>query len=183
MNKNIKILLGSLIVLAIGGGAFGYWYNNQLAQSRINATKTPSRAVSSMPNKESSSGMSSNKTEDSYLILKTGTFTKLDPLHYASGNVKIIKDSGNLLVEFQDNFATNPDGPDLHVWLVKKQALGGAVAGVDTSVGSYVDLGVLTKFSGKQSYSIKQSELDSNGYAVVIWCQAFNVQFSNAVLN
>jgi hypothetical protein len=125
------------------------------------------------------SGNSSNGTQ----VLKQGNFVRLDPLHYASGNARIINENGKLFVELQDNFKTNPDGPDLYVWLVKKQNLGGALGGVNTDSSSYLSLGKLNKTSGKQQYSITQQELDNNNYAVVIWCQAFNVQFSNAILN
>jgi hypothetical protein len=44
-------------------------------------------------------------------------------------------------------------------------------------------LGVLANKKGSQKYSVAQQEYDKNNYAVVIWCQAFGIQFSNAVLN
>jgi hypothetical protein len=182
MNSKTKAGIALLAIMIFGGSAFGLWYNNQLSESKNKASNAPSRAVSSSSSAYSTiSGTSSSVAKIE--TIKQGTFNKLDPLHYASGQVKIINDNGQYFVELQDDFTTNPDGPDLHVWLVNKQNLGGAVGGVNTAQGSYIDLGTLTKFYGKQRYKINKSELDMTNYAVVIWCQAFNVQFSNAVLN
>jgi hypothetical protein len=179
MNNKTKVVI-AFLTLVVVGGSLGFWYNSRLVQSKIDAAKVPSRAVitpSSSMTQNSSSTMAKSE------IIKKGSFVRLDPAHYASGEVKIINEDGKLFVELQDNFATNPDGPDLHVWLVNKQNLGGAIGGVDTNKASYVDLGTLTKFKGIQRYSITQEDIQLTNYAVVIWCQAFNVQFSNAVLN
>jgi hypothetical protein len=115
-------------------------------------------------------------------VIKSGTFVFLDRSHFGSGVVEI-KDTGdNVLVEFGDDFNSS-QGPDLFVWLVKEQDLGGAVRGVDTDEGMFLELGPLESFSGKQSYQITQEEFDEYNYAVVIWCKAFGIQFTNAVLN
>jgi Electron transfer DM13 len=182
MNSKTKVGIAILAILLIGGSAFGLWYNNQLTESKNKAANSPSRAVSSSSS-SSTSNSGTNSSMAKIETIKQGTFNKLDPLHYGSGQVKIINENGQYFVELQDDFATNPDGPDLHVWLVNKQNLGGAVGGVNTTKGTYIDLGTLTKFSGKQRYTINKSEFEMTNYAVVIWCQAFNVQFSNAVLN
>jgi hypothetical protein len=172
MTNKTKGILSVLALLLVGGSGFGLWYNNRLNQSRMDAMKAPSRSAQ-LP-----SGNSSTGTQ----VLKQGNFVRLDPLHYASGNARIINENGKLFVELQDNFKTNPDGPDLHVWLVNNQKLGGAIGGVDTNKASFIDLGKLTKFNGRQRYSITRNDISLTNYAVVIWCQAFNVQFSNAVL-
>jgi Electron transfer DM13 len=115
-------------------------------------------------------------------IARTGTFTTLDPAHYASGTVKAITLGDNVQIRFSSDFQTNPDGPDLYVWLVKKQNLGGAIGGVDTSSGSYIDLGPLQSKTGTQAYEVTREEFTQADYAVVIWCRAFSIQFSNAIL-
>jgi Electron transfer DM13 len=196
MNNKKKGIIGFLALLLLVSGGFGLWYKSRLDDSKLKALDIPSRLI---PNTSSSSSSNNgvnmsdpnSETENmnsltsvrSPVLLKSGSFVTLDPLHYASGEVKIFNDNGKIIVELQDNFKTNPDGPDLFLWLVKKQNLGGAVGGVNTDSSQYINLGKLNKTSGKQQYSITQQELDSNNYAVVIWCQAFNVQFSNAVLN
>jgi ribosomal protein S8E len=114
-------------------------------------------------------------------VLTKGTFVELDPVHKGSGDVAIVQDGDKVLVEFQENFKVE-DGPDLYVWLVKKQDLGGAVNGVNTKEGEYLNLGPLNKKSGIQSFAITEQEFQEFNYAVVIWCEAFGVQFTNAVL-
>jgi Electron transfer DM13 len=115
-------------------------------------------------------------------ITRTGNFITLDPAHYASGVVKAVSVGDKVQIRFSSDFKTNPDGPDLYVWLVKKQDLGGAVGGVDTTTGSYLDLGPLQSKTGAQAYEVTRDEFLATDYAVVIWCRAFSVQFSNAVL-
>lgn len=114
--------------------------------------------------------------------LKTGSFGRIDPIHFGSGTVKILKQNSDYRLEFQDDFSVQ-SGPDLFVWLVKKQDLGGASGGVKTEVGSYLELGKLASIQSKQQYIITETEYDDYNYAVVIWCKAFGVQFSNAILN
>jgi hypothetical protein len=195
-----KLLIPSIIiciVLATGGYI---WYTNSLQEAkkvREEAQKT-SRAV---PSKSSSSPQpptektpqttpqaaptvpTLNQQNSTNSVLKKGSFTTLDPVHYASGEVTLEKSGNDVLVNFSESFKTNPDGPDLYVWLVKEQKLGLAVNGVNTEKSTYLDLGPLSKVSGSQSYKISQSEYETYNYAVVIWCRAFSVQFSNAVLN
>jgi Electron transfer DM13 len=187
--KKYTTLIIALLIL-VGGASFGLWYKSRLDDSNQKALDIPSRLIISSSSTASVDtqnaeidNLSAASSIRTITTLKTGSFVTLDPLHYASGEVKILNDNSKIIVELQDNFKTNPDGPDLYVWLVKKQNLGGALGGVNTDSSSYLSLGKLNKTSGKQQYSITQQELDNNNYAVVIWCQAFNVQFSNAILN
>lgn len=107
----------------------------------------------------------------------------LDPFHYASGSVNIIDNGDKILIEFSSDFTTNPDGPDLYVWLVKRQEIkNNAIGGVSSQGRDYLDLGPLTAKSGEQSYQVSKAEYAKYDYAVVIWCRAFGVQFSNAIL-
>jgi Electron transfer DM13 len=116
-------------------------------------------------------------------LIKSGHFVSLDPAHYAKGAVNIIESGGNIKVAFSDDFATNPDGPDLYVWLVPKQEIKSiALGGVKSNEGDYLDLGPLQSKFGSQAYQVTKAELAANDYAVVIWCRAFGIQFSNAIL-
>jgi hypothetical protein len=116
-------------------------------------------------------------------LLKTGQFVSLDPAHYAKGSVNLIENGDSVKVTFSDDFETNPDGPDLYVWLVKKQEIKNiAIGGVSSQVGDYLDLGPIQSKAGSQAYQISKSELAGKDYALVIWCRAFGIQFSNALL-
>jgi predicted small secreted protein len=112
---------------------------------------------------------------------KTGSFIRVDAVHYGQGDVGIYEKEGNYVLQLEENFEV-ANGPDLYVWLVSKQDLGNAVGGVNTTPGSYFDLGKLEKFTGKQQFSVNKSEFNQYNYAVVIWCKAFGVQFSRAIL-
>lgn len=63
------------------------------------------------------------------------------------------------------------NGPDLYVYLA-----------TDKNAKDFVDLGMIQRFSGMQSYEIPD-ELDFEKYnEVLIWCKAFGVLFGNAEL-
>jgi hypothetical protein len=179
-----NIIIAVILVTVVGFGAY-FWYNQQLQNSKnlnvVSRLVSSSSSTATFSVSNFSSFSSTNKIKETTNILKKGNFVSLDPLHYASGEVRVEKTGDKLEVVFADNFATNPDGPDLYVWLVPTQKLGGAVNGVNTK--NVINLGVLENKKGSQKYSVAQQEYDKNNYAVVIWCQAFGIQFSNAVLN
>jgi hypothetical protein len=52
-------------------------------------------------------------------ILKTGSFNKIDPAHYASGEVTVTSDASFYYINFQNNFSS-ANGPDLFVYLSSK---------------------------------------------------------------
>jgi hypothetical protein len=198
-SKKSLVLLLILVLALVAGGGF-YSYNKALSNSKSEGDKIVSRAVDVENDSEwqkkqvekpktptntttKQSQPPAQKTETQSKLLKSGEFKELDPLHYASGKVNIVDKGEDVFVQLEDSFATNPDGPDLYVWLVKEQKLGGAIKGVDSTEGTYLDLGKLQKVSGTQTYKVSKAEFEQYNYAVVIWCRAFNVQFSNAVLN
>ena len=121
-----KIIIG-LILISIIGLVVLTWYQSKLNTAQSERENIQSRFVKT-------SSIVSQKQ-----ILKSGSFISLDPAHYAKGSVTITQDSKGKYLELGDNFATNPDGPDLYVWLVKKQKLGGAIGGVDTNFDSYTN--------------------------------------------
>jgi Electron transfer DM13 len=190
------IALASVLVVGMGGY---YLYSNQLQKSKNEGKNIISRAIpddswknNSVPNISKDS--SKNQIQDLTLpmprisgikdrLLKTGQFATLDPAHYAKGGVNIIESGENIKVAFSDDFATNPDGPDLYVWLVKKQEIKNiAFGGVSSQPGDYLELGAIQSKSGSQAYQVTKAEFEANDYAVVIWCRAFGIQFSNAIL-
>ena len=115
-------------------------------------------------------------------ILNTAKFVEIDAVHKGYGTVTLEKDFNGtqLYLKFAKDFKV-AEGPDLYIWLVKKQSLGAALGGVNTNTSEYIELGKLNKTSGEQTFSVSQAEFDSNSYAVVIWCKAFGVQFTHAI--
>jgi hypothetical protein len=196
-----KYSIIAVIIILLAGAIFAgnYIYNTRLTRSKEEGKNIASRAIPkaetesttvAIPAPDVLSGTSGTvikenpKVETTKKILKTGSFVTLDPAHYAKGGVDIVEAGDNVNITLKNDFATNPDGPDLYVWLVKKQTIKNvAVGGVSSKAGDYVDLGPLQAKSGLQSYQVTKAEFGSNDYAVVIWCRAFNIQFSNAILS
>jgi hypothetical protein len=113
-------------------------------------------------------------------ILKTGSFNKIDPAHYASGEVTVTSGAGFYYINFQNNFSS-ANGPDLYVYLSEKQEYKNiAVGGVDT--GKTLNIGKLKNISGAQSYKVSKVEFEKYSDSVIIWCKDFGVQFSRADL-
>lgn len=180
MKHNEKIITIGLITVLIIGGLGAYLYTSRLNQSKLESQLIESRAV-----KEKEEKLEERVTPKIEVdtIIKKGSFNYLDPAHYASGSVTISQKSDDIRIKFSENFKTNPDGPDLYVWLVKKQNLKNiAIAGVSSSKNDYLDLGAIQSKTGSQTYQVTKSEFEKFDYAVVIWCRAFGVQFSNAPL-
>jgi Electron transfer DM13 len=186
LTKKISVLVTIIFTLSILGI---FYYNYTLSNSIKERENTPSRLIKEETKKELEVKPDNKtilpeppKSEPINKILKKGSFVTLDVLHYASGDVILRQIENKYYIEFQDNFKTNPDGPDLRVWLVKEQKLGLALNGVNTDKSQYLYVNPLAKFSGKQTYEITKEEYEQNNYAVVIWCEAFKVQFSHAIL-
>jgi Electron transfer DM13 len=169
----LSVLLILVIIASLGGF---YFYNSALTKSKEEGTKIISRATSSQSKTIPKLNVQSKE-------LKSGSFVTLDPVHYAKGNVKAVQNGDNVTINFSQDFETNPEGPDLYVWLVKKQEIKNiALGGLSSKAGDYLDLGAIQSKSGTQSYQVKASEFQDYDYAVVIWCRAFGIQFSNAIL-
>jgi Electron transfer DM13 len=204
MKKPTLIIVISILIFGLAGGSFWVWYQSTLqkslnersqAQSRVVETKKqPIEGTSTSPvvqtnplNQPSPSPngnteVSATKPPTITTTVSSGNFVALDPAHYASGVANITQENGDYYVVLGEDFKTNPDGPDLYVWLVKEQKLGLAIGGVDTNPESYLNLGPLEKKEGSARYKISKGEAEKYSYAVVIWCKAFGVQFSNAIL-
>jgi hypothetical protein len=185
MKSKISKIIAILIVLAgmVSTGIF--LYNRRLEQSINEGRNIPSKAIKEDTNNNQLTPTPIGGITPVIKVLKSGKFNTIDPVHYAKGGVEIVdKGDSNLQVVISEDFATNPDGPDLYFWLVKKQDIKNiAVGGLSTNKSDYLDLGAVQSKSGKQIYQITKAEYEGNDYAIVIWCRAFGVQFSNAILN
>ena len=102
----------------------------------------------------------------------TGTFVNAS--YKVSGTVAIYKDSQGERVVLGPAFKSDA-GPDLKVYLTTDPK-------GNASVGSFINLGVLQKTSGSQTYRLPSGKSSSGYKAIVIWCQRFSANFGYATL-
>jgi hypothetical protein len=110
-------------------------------------------------------------------ILLSGTLQEVDTGHKGSGTVQLAQSSaGNQSIFFIDVTITN--GPDLYVYLSKVNSF----SGVRSDPGEFVSLGIVPAAEGTFSVALPDT-MDGSEYAsVLIWCQAFSVLFTYAIL-
>jgi hypothetical protein len=100
----------------------------------------------------------------------SGNFVDGDFFHKTSGSATLEFSDEKIRLHLDEDFKTL-NGPDLYVYLA-----------TDKNAKDFVDLGMIQRFSGMQSYEIPD-ELDFEKYnEVLIWCKAFGVLFGNAQL-
>ncbi len=112
------------------------------------------------------------------IILSTGSFITIDPVHGAQGTATIYElPEGNRVLRFENFKSTN--GPELHVILSKE-----VPTSTFASVGEeMIDLGTLKGNIGNQNYDIP-ADIDLDDYnSIVIYCVPFKVVFSSAELS
>ena len=103
-------------------------------------------------------------------ISLSGNFVDGDFFHKTSGSAKVEFSNEKTILSLGDDFTTL-SGPDLYVYLA-----------TDKDAKDYINLGMIQKFSGMQSYDI-QDDVDLEKYGeVLIWCKSFGVLFGNASL-
>lgn len=112
------------------------------------------------------------------VILSTGSFITIDPVHGAEGTATIYElPEGNRVLRFEDFKSTN--GPELHV-ILSKEVPTSTFEGVGEEM---IDLGALKGNIGNQNYEIP-ADIDLDEYnSIVIYCVPFKVVFSSAELS
>lgn len=166
MKKIILIGLGSCLLLIALIGI--YVYNNISAE--------PERVVEQIEEPILINEMKKDEAEVKNVVLKRGEFIRIDKIHYASGEAVVEKDSqGKVVLKFKNFKAA--DGPDLFVYLSKNKEINT----IKKDLGEIVSLGELKNIQGEQTYNLPDDYNDFN--SVVIWCRAFDVNFSSADLN
>lgn len=93
--------------------------------------------------------------------------------HPGEGTATLLDTADGAVLTLTD-FATD-NGPDLLVYLVPPDAPQGSVQG-------HVDLGLLKGNVGDQQYDVPDDVDAGAGWRVVIWCRAFAVTFTEALL-
>ncbi len=150
----------------------GYFY--YLARSREGA---PTREII-VSESIAPSISSENSIPQTDTISKKWIFTRVDSSHYASGMVSIEKSGDGYDIVLSPDFFT-PSAPDLYVWLSRQSDFS---RWLDRQ-SRYLDLGPLRRNTGSSTFHISEQELDAYGWSLVIWCKAFSIYFSHAILN
>ncbi len=158
--KKIFIILGVVILLVIAG--FGAYFLLMTDESIV-AEIVPT-----------------TKGEEKKVVatIKQGSFIKIDPVHYASGDVTVEKLGENYKVKIRSNFSSAA-GPDLFVYLSEMQNFKNiALGGVNT--GKTLNLGALKNLKGEQEYIVSKNDFEKYNSSIIIWCRQFGIQFSRA---
>ncbi|MFW9848800.1 MAG: DM13 domain-containing protein [Candidatus Thorarchaeota archaeon] len=115
--------------------------------------------------------------ETNFTVLLSGVLQEVDSVHKGSGTVQLVESNlGHQSIRFIDVSIT--DGPDLYVYLSKQSSFSGIYDGP----GEYVSLGRTLTVTGNFTASIPDSVDGTEYTSVLIWCQAFSVLFTYAVL-
>ncbi|MCH9658902.1 DM13 domain-containing protein [archaeon] len=108
--------------------------------------------------------------DDEAPIQLSGIFVNGDFVHQISGSANVGFSGEKTILHLSDDFKT-VSGPDLYVYLA-----------TDKQAKDHVNLGMIQKFSGLQSYDVPD-DVDFEKYnEVLIWCKSFEVLFGNAPL-
>jgi hypothetical protein len=135
------------------------------AEAAGEAAATPS--ASAPITGDASTAVETTVTEEPAQVA-AGSFVDEDSVHQGSGTAGIYDVDGSIVLRLEDFDVTN--GPDLRVDLVLTD-------------GTMVDLGALKGNVGNQNYDIPaDTDLDTVE-SVLIYCRAFSVRFSEAVLS
>jgi hypothetical protein len=95
-----------------------------------------------------------------------------------TGMARIVREGGHNYLEFDADFSTSDQGPDLHVLLDTTEK----PPQMYENMGSYVNLGKLKSYTGAQRYPIPDAIDPSQVKSVVIWCRMANATFGYAPL-
>lgn len=111
-------------------------------------------------------------------VLATGSFDRKDDVHYASGQAIVARqEDGSLTLRLQELDAAN--GPDLYVYLSEHPD---PLNSEQLHEGNNVNLGSLKATNGSFNYALDPTIDPAKIKSVVIYCRAFSVIFSTAML-
>ena len=109
------------------------------------------------------------------VLLGAGQFAGLAG-HEGTGDAGLFESSDGSLVLRFENFDIE-NGPDLEVYIVPG-------AGQTSLVEGSIHLGALKGNVGDQNYDLPPgTELESGAYTVLVWCEAFSVEFVGATID
>ncbi len=104
-------------------------------------------------------------------VLAQGTLQRIDPAHFGTGTVSVMEVSGSRFLRFENvNIA---GAPDMYVYLSDR---------TDGKPGIFTNLGKLKATNGSFNYEIPAGLDLAKVHSVVVWCRAFTVSITFAVL-
>lgn len=115
-------------------------------------------------------------------VVAEGVFRDGDPLHHASGSVRLVEVDGRTVLRFEDYDATN--GPDVYVYLTPMAHATSAsqVEGDGLKVRTPTPMGQAT-LRGDFNLEVPAG-VDVRAFGgVAIWCVTYNVLFGYAELS
>lgn len=174
MNTTTKVIVGLMIVIALG---IGVWLAAPLFyDKRVNEelpVSSSAAVVTPVPTTQSAGSQAVTTpapTTQGVVELSSGTFTGFDDLHQAAGTARLVQVDGKTYVRFEGDF-TVTNGPDLYVYF-----------GNNNEYIAETNLGRLKGNIGSQNYEVP-TDIDASQYSEVwVWCRAFAVPFGKAVL-
>ena len=177
---NKSILVGLVLLVSFGAGGY-VWFNLRSHGATEVVDQSGLDEVSLIEEiqdvgDETVGDVVVQQSEDKVAVSKVsmGEFVYYDPAHFASGKAVVYETGDGPVLKLED-FATN-NGPDLFVYLGTE----GDLSGIKSDRGETVSLGKLKQIKGDQVYKLP-SDYEKYG-SVVIWCRAFDINFSSASL-
>ena len=138
----------------------------QFVKSTVNEPAPQARPPASVASPGASpESMSATAPE----VLAAGMLRRIDPVHYGSGQVQLVRVGDSRFLRFQD--VEIAGAPNMFVYLSDRG---------DGQPGRYTDLGALKATNGSFNYEIPASVNLDSVRAVVVWCRAFSVTVTYA---
>ena len=111
----------------------------------------------------------------------SGSFQKAE--HETTGTFAIGKHGDQTMLHLSEDFATNPEAPDLYVAIgATADPIADKELPYPLEEGEYVTLAELTSATGAQAYDIPADIDLSEDNSVIIWCKQFNATMAYAPL-
>lgn len=164
--RELVLPLGAVYVLVAGGA--GIVLGLPLITDDVVDEQV---VVATEPTQDAAEATDAPAEQAAPTALASGQFEARD--HPGEGTATLVDTADGAVLTLTD-FATD-NGPDLLVYLVPEGAPEGSVEG-------FVDLGVLKGNIGDQQYDVPDDVEAGSGWRVVVWCRAFAVSFTEALL-
>jgi hypothetical protein len=169
LRKLLPLIIGGLLLAALAVPVTAFGIVPLFVRSTVHeAAPSPSPKP---PPAAAQPTASPAATPDSVAVLASGSLRKVDPVHYGSGQVKILAIGTARFLRFEN--VDIAGAPNMFVYLSDRN---------DGQPGTFTDLGPLRATNGSFNYQLPESLDLSNVRSVVVWCRAFTVTVTYAVL-
>jgi hypothetical protein len=116
-------------------------------------------------------GASATATPPEAQTIANGELVKISAVDYGSGGVRIVSLGADRFVRFEN--VDIAGAPDMYVYLSDR---------TDGKPGTYLDLGKLKATNGSFNYAVPATADLAGVKSVVVWCRAFSVTVTYAVM-